>query len=164
MSEVHQYAMGSVKYQPNIILINAGTNDARRHLNISAIGHRMNDMLNDLFEQIPGVTIILSTLLYSRHPEVEKDRPRVNAQYRDLVHARRHRLGQRIVLADMENPGTDYKFHDAHLPADPLDVHPSDEGYKIFGSVFLRSIWEAEEVGMIQRPNPTAWPDDATGT
>ncbi|KAK0638792.1 hypothetical protein B0T16DRAFT_394642 [Cercophora newfieldiana] len=56
MVEVHNAAMSNgVKYQPNIVLINAaGTSDASRNINISGIGHRMNVLLDDLYREIPG--------------------------------------------------------------------------------------------------------------
>ncbi|KAK4442239.1 hypothetical protein QBC34DRAFT_455938 [Podospora aff. communis PSN243] len=149
-----------VKYQPNIVLINAGTNDASRGIAIHQIGDRMNALLDGLYREIPGVTIILSTVLRSLHSGIELRRHRINAQYRQLAHERRHQFGQRIVLADLESPGTDYKFLDGvHIPIVD-EVHPTDEGFKLFGAVFLRGILEAQEAGMIQPPNPTQWPDN----
>jgi len=99
------------------VLINVGTNDARENFSISTIGERMDKMLSDIFKEVPGVTIILSTVLRSFMPAVEANRYRVNAQYRHIAHTRRYQLGQRIVLADLDSPGTQYQFYEAqHFP------------------------------------------------
>lgn len=84
---------------PNVVLINAGTNDCTKNLDISTIGTRMNSMLDTIFNKIPGTTVIVSTLLPSLDASVESLHSSVNAQYRSLVSARRSK-GEKILLAE----------------------------------------------------------------
>lgn len=59
----------------------------------------MNNMMDTIFDKIPGTTVILSTLLPSLDTSVAALHTSVNAQYRSLVSARRSK-GQKILLAE----------------------------------------------------------------
>lgn len=50
------------KYKPNVIMLNAGTNDATGGTPGGA-GERMERLVRRCLEQSPGVTILMSTLL-----------------------------------------------------------------------------------------------------
>ncbi|KAI1865715.1 hypothetical protein JX265_008038 [Neoarthrinium moseri] len=145
---IHKASLNSVKYQPNLILINAGNNDCNQHINVTFAGYRMNQMLDELYAKIPGVTIVLSTLVLSTNPEVEKDRPFVNNQYRDLVKDRRAKK-DKIVLAEMVGTGSDFVEK-----GDLTDgVHPNDNGHRKMGHIFYQAIVKAQSDGLITEAN-----------
>ncbi|KAJ6007797.1 hypothetical protein N7540_011773 [Penicillium herquei] len=134
----------SIPKQPNLILINAGTDDALQGHKISTTGDRMNSLLDLLFEKIPGTTILLSTLLPNKDvPYWVQD---ISAQYRELA-AKRRDNGDRVVLADMSYFITKSELADA--------THPDDEGYKKMASVWWAAIEEALKEDMIQKFNYT---------
>lgn len=91
--------LNSLYLLPNLVLINAGTNDCTYNVDIPDIGTRMNSLLDTVFNSIPGTTVILSTLLPSLDPSVASCHNSVNAQYRNLINARRAK-GQKILLAE----------------------------------------------------------------
>ncbi|QMW26734.1 hypothetical protein G4B84_001979 [Aspergillus flavus NRRL3357] len=63
VDQVTQQAERPIPQQPNLILINAGTNDANQYhdttVDVYKTGERMGALLKRLFDAIPGTTIIL---------------------------------------------------------------------------------------------------------
>lgn len=74
-------------------------NDCKNGIDIPNIGSRFASLLDNLFNDVPGTTLIVSTLIPGTDPDVERYRAEVNRQYRALVSDRRAR-GQKIVLAE----------------------------------------------------------------
>jgi hypothetical protein len=151
----------SYHFQPNLILIkyvhiyssllvdasivtvgSAGTNDALQNYNIDSIGDRMNGLLTQLFDAIPGTTIILSTLLQNTRQPINVET--VNSEYRKLA-AQRRADGDRVVLAEMSQ----------FIKFDQLKdgTHPIDLGYKEMASVWWAAIETAQQAGFLQKPN-----------
>ncbi|GIJ86552.1 hypothetical protein Asppvi_005441 [Aspergillus pseudoviridinutans] len=89
IDQVHTAARGSYRYNPNVVLINAGTNDCLQNRDIAGAGERMRVPIEDIFQSISGVTVLLSTLIPCKDPTGEANRPAVNAQYRTLVSGKR---------------------------------------------------------------------------
>ncbi|KAJ5701710.1 hypothetical protein N7488_009258 [Penicillium malachiteum] len=134
----------SIPKQPNLILINAGTDDALQDHKLDTTGDRMNSLLDLLFEKIPGTTILLSTLLPNKDaPNLVAD---ISEQYRELA-AKRRDNGDRVVLAEMSYFITTSELADA--------THPDDEGYKKMASVWWAAFEEALSENMIQKFNYT---------
>lgn len=79
-------------------MINVGTNDCIRNLDTGNAGARMRRLVDYLFAEIPGTTVLLSTLVPSLNDNDERCAQSVNAQYRSLVSSYG---GKRIFLADM---------------------------------------------------------------
>jgi hypothetical protein len=94
-------------YKPNVIIINAGTNDANGNVDIGNAGLRMRRMLMDLWEGegMRETCVMLSTLLPTTHSVGRNTRLDINQQYRNLV-AELYSTGKCIYLADMDPPGT----------------------------------------------------------
>ncbi|KAL2256741.1 hypothetical protein VTK26DRAFT_1190 [Humicola hyalothermophila] len=161
VDQVRTAAKASYKYQPNIVVINAGTNDCDQNYDVDHVGERMNGLLDDIYREVPNTTVILSTLIVSTKETIASRRDYVNSQYRSLVYKRRYGDKQKIVLADMDTPGTPF-LTEADLVAD--GIHPTDEGHRKLASIFLRAILEAHEAGFITPPNETpSVPDDSAG-
>ncbi|GAB1203896.1 hypothetical protein APSETT445_002538 [Aspergillus pseudonomiae] len=156
VDQVTEAAEKTIPQQPNLILINAGTNDANQYkdpaVDVYKTGERMDALLTRLYDAIPGTTIILSTLLprVTTDNEIVKFSRYISDQYRQIVAARRQQ-GQRIVLAEMS---------DFIKPEDLIDgTHPTDFGYKKMASVWWEALQEAEREGLLQPPNHTGVSD-----
>lgn len=94
----------------------------------------MKVMLDDIFNSVSGVTVVVSTLVLSRdHDSCSKS---VSQQIRDLVN--NSYKGYRIGIADIE---TAMSMND--LSGD--GIHPNDNGYKIFASVWWNAISKLED-------------------
>ncbi|OJJ35887.1 hypothetical protein ASPWEDRAFT_41117 [Aspergillus wentii DTO 134E9] len=144
VDEIAQEAEKSIPFQPNLILINAGTNDAVQKHNTSTTGERMDALIARLYEAIPGTTIILSTLLPNKlQPDIIND---INDQYRK-IYTRRHNNNDKIVLADMPTFITKDDLND--------DTHPTDAGYVKMASVWWAAINEADSNGLLTPPKDT---------
>ncbi|KAL5362232.1 SGNH hydrolase-type esterase domain-containing protein [Aspergillus floccosus] len=142
VDQIAEVVKKSYHFQPNLILINAGTNDALQNHNIDTIGDRMNGLLTQLFDAVPGTTIIWSTLLQNTRQPINVET--INKQYRKLA-AQRRADGDRVVLAEMSQ----------FIKFDQLKdgTHPLDFGYKEMASVWWAAIETAQQAGMFQKPN-----------
>ncbi|KAL4894245.1 SGNH hydrolase-type esterase domain-containing protein [Aspergillus ambiguus] len=142
IDQISAVANKSFHYQPNLILINVGTNDALQDYNINTAGKRVDSLIEKLFGAIPGTTIILSTLLPNTHQQTRVDV--INKQYRKLA-VQRRKDGDNVVLAEMSH----------FIKPDQLvdGIHPTDVGYKEMAAVWWASIEAVDEEGMLQRPN-----------
>lgn len=127
-----------------MIVNSAGTNDALQKYKIRSVGSQMSSLIDLLFDQIPGTTVILSTLLPN------KDQPtlveNINGQYRRLA-AKRRADGDRLVLAEMSTFIKASELVDA--------THPDDAGYKQMASVWWAAIEVAFQENKIQNFNYT---------
>ncbi|KAK3897538.1 killer toxin subunits alpha beta [Staphylotrichum tortipilum] len=157
VDQIHEAAKTSFKYQPNIVLINGGTNDCDQDYDVDHVGERMDALLDDIFREIPGTTVILSTVIPSTKDSIASRRDRANNQYRSLVYNRRRILNQKIVLADMDSPGTTF-LTTADLTGD--GIHPTDGGHLKMAAIFLRAINEARGAGFVTPPNESAAASD----
>ncbi|KAJ5650890.1 uncharacterized protein N7484_004613 [Penicillium longicatenatum] len=144
VDQLSKEAAKTTPQQPNLILINAGTNDALENYKVGLTGDRMSSLLDFLFQEVPNTTIILSTLLPNKKtPQVVEW---ISDQYRVLA-AKRRKSGDRVVLAEMSYAIPWNEMADA--------THPTDAGYKIMASVWWAAIEEALQEDMIQRFNYT---------
>ncbi|KAJ4402643.1 hypothetical protein N0V85_005263 [Neurospora sp. IMI 360204] len=147
--EVHAKARTAVPAnKPNVVLINAGTNDATGNLNISTAGDRMGAMIDEVFAASPRAVVILSTLIINMVPANEERVVIVNDQFRGLTQRMRD-AGKRVILVDM---------HDATkgpIPADMFDItHPTDVGYRKMANIWYQGIVEASNLKWLQAPEP----------
>ncbi|KAI1273788.1 hypothetical protein F5Y07DRAFT_402064 [Xylaria sp. FL0933] len=145
------------KYKPNLILINAGTNDATGNIDIENAGERMRTLVQTCFDLSPGVVVVLSTLLPNTHaPDNVLE---INRLYRDLV-IELQAAGKKIELADMD---------DGFITLDhilPCGTHPTIEGQRRMAAVWGLVIQEIEERGgWFQAPSSNvSFSDSGNGT
>lgn len=131
--------------RPNVVMINAGSNDCIQRFKINSIGKRMDSLLEMTWGTLPRSTIILSTLLTNSDTSVEAEILRANAQYHDLVKQKTDE-GKRITLVDM---------HTAAGPNidDLVDgVHPNDLGYQKMALLWFEGIRDCISRGLIEEP------------
>ncbi|KAL2818690.1 SGNH hydrolase-type esterase domain-containing protein [Aspergillus granulosus] len=142
IEQVTNAAVESVDMQPNVILINAGTNDALQNIAIRGAGDRIDTLITNLFGAIPNTTIILSTLI--SNTQAQRVVQLISSEYRKVA-ARRRAAGDRVILAEMS-----YFISSEYL----VDgTHPSDEGYRAMAAVWWAGIQEAEREGFLVKPN-----------
>ncbi|KAF2443517.1 carbohydrate esterase family 3 protein [Karstenula rhodostoma CBS 690.94] len=104
----------------------------------------MYKLIEYLFEEIPNVTIILSTLLLNTNAGAdERIRNIVNPQYEALVNSLQERQA-RIVLADLHPV----------VKAEELvnGTHPNDKGYEKLAEAWLGAIAEAGRKRLLVKP------------
>ncbi|KAK8041302.1 esterase [Apiospora phragmitis] len=135
ISQVTGAAKSSINLRPNLVLINAGTNDCLQNIDTGNAGKRMQDMINLLLEKIPETTIILSTILPSATRQSCVDD--VNKQLKALKDE-----SKRVYLAEMQLTIND-------ITSD--GTHPNDEGYKKMASAWWAAFQRAEKA--IKAPN-----------
>jgi lysophospholipase L1-like esterase len=140
ITQVQAAAQASLQYSPNVVLINAGTNDCLQSLDIENAGARMQSLVNMLLDNINGTTVVLSTLIPCKDATAEANRPSVNSQYRALVTSLQSQ-GKKAVLADMDPSSNPEYWNESTDFAD--DVHPNDGGYKKMADVWFDTIERA---------------------
>ncbi|CAD0113390.1 unnamed protein product [Aureobasidium uvarum] len=142
ISQVHSAWSASAWMKPNLVLLNVGTNDCVQNIDTGNAGTRVKQLIDDIFTSVPGVTIILSTLLPGR--DFNTCATSVSDQYRELVmnyfnadpKARLHLADMNafIKLSDLSDDG----------------IHPLDPGYRKMAAVWWDAISRIEST--IQAP------------
>ncbi|CAI7654636.1 unnamed protein product [Penicillium viridicatum] len=141
IDQIASHVKQIIPQQPNLILLNAGTNDALQNYKVDTAGERMDSLLTYLFDNIPNTTIILSTLTFNgKKPQLGTD---ISTQYLELAAKRRARK-DRLVVADMST------FIQWKQLVDK--IHPTAAGYEEMASVWWAAIQEAEKEGLLQAP------------
>ena len=119
---------------------------------IEKIGKRMYKLIEHLYDEIPGVTIVLSTLIPNAKPDAdERIQKIVNPQYERLVKNLQVRQ-DRIVLADL------YPVVDVEDLVD--GTHPNDKGYEKLAQAWAEAIAEAGRKGLLVKPQGLLDPDN----
>ncbi|KFY42222.1 hypothetical protein V494_02521 [Pseudogymnoascus sp. VKM F-4513 (FW-928)] len=137
VSQIQNFASPSIaKYKPNLILINAGTNDAVKRDNIAGVGTRMEKLILDCFAKSPNTVVILSTLI--PNGQANKEVKQVNAQYRALAKDMKGR-GLHVMLAEMNNGFITLK-NDIWTEPDGTRTHPNVGGFKKMATVWGHAI------------------------
>jgi lysophospholipase L1-like esterase len=156
IEQVYEKAKVSVPaWKPNVVLINAGTNDALQSWNVSSAGSRMGDMVRGVWGDSPRAVVVLSTLLVNNAVEAERNVGLINRQYRELVVRLRDGEGRRVLLAEMHGE----KGPQVEDLAD--GTHPTDEGYRKMATVWFEALVKASEAGWLVAPEPVeGLPDD----
>jgi hypothetical protein len=121
----------------------------------------VNALIDYLYEEIPGVTIIMSTIIPSRTitvdgAQVASVRDAVNVKYRALA-ALRIASGDKLVLCDA----------DTFMTTDDIGgdgIHPTEYGYEKLASLFYEAINEAYSQSFLEAPNSSSTADDDTTT
>ncbi|KAF4498108.1 hypothetical protein FAGAP_5700 [Fusarium agapanthi] len=134
IESVHGAWTKSKWMKSNLVLVNAGLNDCNSGGDPSKAGERTKSLVDDIFDSVPGVTVVLSTLLLnkdsSRNPcsdNISKEIRKVAAGYK----------GARIALADVRSV---MSMDDIGPDKD----HPTDDGYKMFAGVWWDAISKIE--------------------
>ncbi|KAK7748712.1 hypothetical protein SLS53_000734 [Cytospora paraplurivora] len=152
------------KYLPNVILLNAGTNDCVRDVDIDSttqqskiepeltsnstydIGTRMRLMVEYLIEWSPRSTVVMSTLVNNMNSATQTRVDDANAKFRDVAKELQGE-GLRVVLAEMDAAaGGPNKTTMADV------THPDDIGYGLMANRWYAALVDASQRGFIVQP------------
>ena len=114
----------SLKFRPNIVMINGGTNNANLPKDVDKVYDQMRGILEDIWEAdgMENTCIILSTLLPTSHPTGKKNRLLINDDYRKIV--KEYEDKKCIYLADMEPEGKGADFISIDKPCMAVPLPP----------------------------------------
>lgn len=168
MSQVKARADESVAvWLPNVILLNAGTNDATQNgatESVSGTGARMRQLMDGIFSHVPAAVVILSTLIPNGINQGNIDI--INAQYRQL-HREYVPLDAdgneptnpafKVILAEMADGFiTINDIHDG--------THPTVLGEQKMAAVWDYAIGLANDKGWISKPTDSSKFADGEGS
>ena len=102
IAQVADRASLSIPDQPNLVLLHAGTNDAVQSLDIQNAASRLASLIDHLFDTIPGVTIIASTLLPNGNANTQANIQIYNSQIPAIIKARQS-AGKKITYVDFSS-------------------------------------------------------------
>lgn len=120
---------------------------------MSTAGKRMDALLTKLYKEIPGTTIILSTLL--PNGIAQNNVTEINEQYKSIYDTR-HENNENIILADMSD-----LISTSHL----VDkTHPDEYGYLKMAEAWLNAIKRATKAKMIGPKSKNATRDVKSGS
>jgi hypothetical protein len=102
ITQVADKASLSIPNQPNVVLLHAGTNDAVQNLDIQNAASRLGSLIDHLFDTIPGVTIIASTLMPNANANTQANIKIFNSQIPALIRARQS-AGKKITYVDFSS-------------------------------------------------------------
>lgn len=134
ISEIADLASRSTpQFQPNLVLMDAGTNNCNNGGLVPDAGANVTAMINGIFAQSPGATVILTTVLAHKDPAQDACRVDINSQYSTLV-PQLAATGAKVTLVDMRSA-------DGPTLADLADErHPNDVGYQKMATVWFQGI------------------------
>ena len=155
--------------KPNLVLINAGTNDCVKHIDFIRQPQRMKNMVEDIFENIPEVTVILSGLLPNK--ATNACTKLMNNNYGKVVDDLAGQ-GRKIVFADTVRRNNAFPLHlanfalqyNGYITEDDLSdgTHPTDFGYQKLASIWWLAFTKASQKGFITIPEDNGLPEDST--
>lgn len=141
------------QFLPNVVLLDAGTNNCNQGGTVPDAGANVTAMINDVFARSPGATVVLAQLLVNKVAEQDACRVDVNSQYAALA-AEMTAQGSRLVLVDMRGP-------DGPTVDELADErHPNDAGYQKMANVWFQGIQQAITSGFIVTAADNGLPTD----
>jgi hypothetical protein len=147
--------------KPNLVLADMGTNNCNNGGTVPDAGANVTAAIKRIYEDSPGATVILATLLVNAVPAQEACRQTVNPQYEDLVKTLAA-AGNRIVLVDMRNPPAPL----VGLTTKDLNGtrHPNDGGYVKMAAIWQSGIVEAQAKGFLDAPTADSTSNTASNS
>ncbi|KAJ4385592.1 hypothetical protein N0V93_010021 [Gnomoniopsis smithogilvyi] len=153
------------EFLPNVVLLNAGTNDCVQNWNIKNttkqstaapamtanatidVGTRMRMLVEDVLAWSPNATVVMSTLILNKNLATNTLVNVANQQFRSVA-ADLQSAGQRVVLAEMITTAGG-----PNLTTMADRTHPNDVGYAMMADKWYEALTEAGTKGMIVAPS-----------
>ncbi|KAH8170141.1 GDSL-like lipase/Acylhydrolase family protein [Sarocladium implicatum] len=140
--QIHDKAKDAVKFKPNVVVINAGTNDCIGHNDNNNQHNRLKSMIEYLWNNVSKDTVVIVSTLLPLSGSGSDVVDMVNDNYRRMVSGL-SASGFPIYLADMKDVQR----------GDIIDgIHPGDAGHKKMAAAFWAGIRAAERDGLIKNP------------
>ena len=126
-------------YQPNLVTLHIGTNDMLQSYELSTAPNRLASMIDQIFADVPGVTIVVAQLIPNANSGVQSNINAYNSQIPGIVQARAN-AGKHILMVSMSTLTT----------ADLDDgTHPNDGGYQKMAAVWNTGVQQVISNGWV---------------
>ncbi|KAI1416276.1 carbohydrate esterase family 3 protein [Hypoxylon sp. FL1857] len=157
--EMHEYAKKIVpKTLPNVFVINLGTNNLLQNIDVDKVGEQMEDMINYLLTASNQSTVVLSTMLTNKVPNLEPKVLDMNRQYRDIM--KTFEADRKpVVLAEM-HPSEGGSGVPTANEIGPDGSHPTVKGYEMMARIFVQAIQSAAGKGLLRKAVDNGIPAD----
>ncbi|TDZ37473.1 Multidomain esterase [Colletotrichum spinosum] len=133
------------KTLPNLVLINAGTNDCVQDYETANASARILEMLEYIWSTSRRASVVLSTLLPNGDAAREVCVQDLNEQFKKLVEEQQAK-SKKVVLVDMHSDR-------GVQQSDLVDgTHPDDEGYAKMAALWFEGIQDAASRGWLESP------------
>ncbi|WP_334586745.1 SGNH/GDSL hydrolase family protein [Streptomyces sp. B21-083] len=130
------------RYRPNVVTLEIGTNDLNGNYQIPTAPDRLRALIDQITRDVPGVTVLVGTVIISTSGTEEANRPGFNAKLPAIVQAARA-AGKHVRLVDMG----------ALNRADLSDaLHPNENGFRKMADAFNAGVRAADAAGWIRPP------------
>ncbi|GLZ01981.1 SGNH/GDSL hydrolase family protein [Actinoplanes sp. NBRC 103695] len=119
-------------YQPDVVLINVGTNDTIQNYDLPNAPARMRALVQRIVAARPGIAVVFSTLVPSRDAGNNAETQAFNAQLPAIARDEQA-AGHRVHLADLNSS----------LTVDDISsdgIHPTDAGYVKMGNIWYSAL------------------------
>jgi lysophospholipase L1-like esterase len=138
-------AAAAPQFLPNLVLVDAGTNNCNSGKAVPDAGAQVEAMIRDVYDKSPGSTVVMTTVLVNSKENQDACRRDVNDQYFALAE-KLQAEGAKFVLVDMRSAA-------GPTVSDLADGrHPNDGGYVKMANVFFEGIKEAATKGFLTPP------------
>ncbi|WP_435136710.1 ricin-type beta-trefoil lectin domain protein [Actinacidiphila sp. bgisy144] len=132
------------RYRPDVVTLEIGTNDLNQNYQVATATDRLHALIDQITADVPGVTVLVGSLIVSTNAVEEPNRPAFNAAVPGIVQAEQN-AGKHVGFVDMS----------ALTTADLSDaLHPNDGGYQKMADAFDAGIQAADAAGWITPPVP----------
>lgn len=119
------------KYQPQIILLQIGTNDIIQNYHVSTAPQRLLSLLTLITATLPAATVFVAEVTPLGTPRLNAEIIAYNSSIPELVSSLRAE-GKHVRYVDM---------YDAVPRSDILDhIHPDDQGYNLMAAVWYKAL------------------------
>ncbi|KAI1098909.1 carbohydrate esterase family 3 protein [Jackrogersella minutella] len=159
ITEMHAYAEKAVPPTlPNVFVIHLGTNNLLQNVDVDKVGQQMGDLVDYLLAASNKSTVVMSTMLTNKVPDMEPHVLDMNRQYRDIM-KNFEADGKPVVLAEM-HPSEGASGVPSVDDIGPDGSHPTVEGYEMMAHIFVEAIQAADETGFLQKSVDNGVPAD----
>ncbi len=119
------------KYQPQIILLQIGTNDIIQNYHVTTAPQRLLSLLTLITATLPTVTLIVAEVTPLGKPRLNAEIIAYNSRIPALVSGLRAQ-GRHVRYVDMYDAVPASDIHDR--------IHPDDQGYSLMAAVWYKAL------------------------
>ncbi|KAK0103023.1 hypothetical protein ONS95_000793 [Cadophora gregata] len=141
-------ALPKISPPPNIVLVQVGANDLGQKFKVDTMQQRISTLVDHVCTAIPGVNVVLSTLL--PNAKFEAGVVVFNSHLRAVAEAQSAQ-GRHVYISDVHS--SDFSLADI-LPL-PDGTHPTDAGYAKMARVYVSTILEIVKTNFAPPPTPS---------
>lgn len=139
LAEINTYWKRSIRAHPNVVLVHAGTNNMDLEEDLEGSPAVMEEMIDGLFENAPGVTVLVAPVIWANKPRMQQNTDRFNLKVEAIIEEKQ-KSGQHILKVPI-----------GIGPGDLWDEkHPNDVGYEKMASAWFQAILDADERGWLE--------------